>query len=252
MDFSTMIPPIGEEGFAVSHGARLAYAWADQYEALVNAYLQFCLQNPLLACLNASVPASENTFSIGIIDIFSSSPLQPTVYRHTHRVCLRLSIHTEAKKLCHLHGVCYSCYLAEQFRVAFDVYLEILRQVSLRVSQALGHTGLNWCARNSCHYKVQDEPELRFPFEIALDGNNSVKFVDPALHGGREHLDPCNGQLDIWIDEEYIDWFKDEVQNAQHCHRPNTSTPTDTVDPDDPWVDCKNDEQDLNEPVNVC
>jgi len=51
--------------------ARLAYVWADQYEALVNAYLQFHLQNPLLACLNASVPASENTFSIGIVDIFS-------------------------------------------------------------------------------------------------------------------------------------------------------------------------------------
>jgi len=43
-----------------------------------------------------------------------SSPLQPTVaitirtlevYRQTHRVCPRLSIHAEAKKLCHLHNV---------------------------------------------------------------------------------------------------------------------------------------------------
>lgn len=43
-----------------------------------------------------------------------SSPLQPTVaitirtlevYRQTHRVCPRLSIHAEAKKLCHLHNM---------------------------------------------------------------------------------------------------------------------------------------------------
>lgn len=43
-----------------------------------------------------------------------SSPVKPTVaitvrtlavYRQTHRVCPRLSIHAEAKKLCHLHHV---------------------------------------------------------------------------------------------------------------------------------------------------
>ncbi|KAG1887333.1 hypothetical protein F4604DRAFT_1877759 [Suillus subluteus] len=193
-----------------------------------------------------------------------SSPLQPTVaitirtleaYRQTHRVCPRLSIHAEAKKLCHLHGVCYGRYLAEQFRVAYDVYLELLRRVSLCVSQALGHTGPNWRACNSCpccHYKVQDEPKLRFPFEIALDGNNSVKFVDPALRGGRERQDPRNGQSDIWIDEEYVDRFKDEVKNARRSHRPNTSAPADIVDPDDPWIYCENEDQDSNEPVNVC
>jgi hypothetical protein len=99
---------------------------------------------------------------------------------------------------------------------------------------------------------VEDEAELRFPFEIALDGNNSAKFVDPALCGGRERLDPRNGHSDIWIDEEYVDRFKDEVQNAQRRHNPTTSTPANTVDPDDPWVDCENAEQDSNEPVNVC
>ncbi|KAG1859304.1 hypothetical protein F4604DRAFT_1882800 [Suillus subluteus] len=193
-----------------------------------------------------------------------SSPLQPTVaitirtleaYRQTHRVCPRLSIHAEAKKLCHLHGVRYGRYLAEQFRVAYDVYLELLQRVSLRVSQALGHTGPNWRARNlcpCCHYKVQDEPKLRFPFEIALDGNNSAKFVDPALRGGRERQDPRNGRSDIWIDEEYVDRFKDEVKNARRSHRPNTSAPADIVDPDDPWIYCENEDQDSNEPVNVC
>lgn len=132
------------------------------------------------------------------------------------------------------------------------MYLEVLRRVSLRVSQALGHTGPNWRARNSCpacHYKVEGEPELRFPFEVALDGNNSAKFVDPALRGGRERSDPRNGQSDIWLDEEYVDRFKDEVQNARQRHHP---TPAQPVDPDDPWVDCEAEEQDSNEPINVC
>jgi hypothetical protein len=133
MDFSTMIPPIGEESFAASHGggemelyeelghalsyercvilcyffyylslmglsrvriddrdrhdrtARLAYAWADQYEALVDAYLQFRLQNPSLACFNASIPPSENTFSIGVVDIFS----EHTYFHHMYCIlCL--------------------------------------------------------------------------------------------------------------------------------------------------------------------
>ncbi|KAG2144434.1 uncharacterized protein EDB93DRAFT_1104986 [Suillus bovinus] len=147
MDLPSIIPPIGEEGFAVSHDgremelyeelghalscqririndrnrhdhtARLVYAWADQYKALVDAYLQFRHQNPLLASLDTSIPASEDTFSICVIDIFKrqqgSLPLQPTVaitiqtleaYRQTHRVYPRLSIHAEAKKLCHLHS----------------------------------------------------------------------------------------------------------------------------------------------------
>ncbi|KAG1738873.1 uncharacterized protein EDB91DRAFT_1237656 [Suillus paluster] len=275
MDLSSIIPPIGEEGFAVSHGggemelyeelghalscqqihiddcdrhdhtARLVYAWADQYEAL-HPSTQVS-QLPKTPFQYALLTSSQGVFSHCLPHInvslmtrgcIGSSPLQPTVaitirtleaYRQMHRVCLRLSIHAEVKKLCHLHGVHYGRYLAKQFRVAYDIYLELLRRVSLHVSQALGHTGPNWCACNSCpccHYKVQDEPKLRFPFEIALDGNNSAKFVDPALRGGN-----------IWIDEEYVDRFKDEVKNTQHSHCPNTLTPADI---------------DSNEPVNIC
>lgn len=124
--------------------------------------------------------------------------------------------------------------------------------MSLRVAQALGHTGPNWRAHNSCpacHYKVEGEPALRFPFEVALDGNNLAKFVDPALRRGRERSDPRNGQSDIWLDEEYVDRFKDEVQNARWCHH---HTPAQTVDPDDPRVDCEAEQQDSNEPINVC
>ncbi|KAG1872019.1 hypothetical protein C8R48DRAFT_760270 [Suillus tomentosus] len=260
-DFSTIIPPLARkvlQSAMVVGRWSFTRSWAMSYHAnefalmivtvmTIQLGLHFCYQNPSLANLNTSTAVLEDTFSINIVDIFEqqqgvfshcsphinvslmthgcigSSPLQPTVaitirtleaYRQTHRVCPRLSIHAEAKKLCHLHG-----YVENDGN-------EYSQRVSLRVSQVLGHTGPNWHAHNSCpccNYKVQDEPELRFPFEIALDGNNSVKFVDPALCGGRERLDPRNGQSDIWIDEEYVDRFKDE-----------------------------NEAEDSNEPVNVC
>jgi hypothetical protein len=53
------------------HTARLVSAWADQYEALVDIYLQFNHQNPSLASLNTSIPASDETFLICVVDIFS-------------------------------------------------------------------------------------------------------------------------------------------------------------------------------------
>ncbi|KAG1746564.1 uncharacterized protein EDB91DRAFT_1245759 [Suillus paluster] len=193
-NFSTIIPPVGEEGFSVSHGdgelelyedlsnalssqcphiddrdrhdhtTRLALSWAAQYELLVDAYLQFRYESPSFVSLPTTISDSDETsetFSIEVVDLF----------------------------------------------------------------------------------------ELQFPFEVALNGNNLAKFVDPALHGGRERSDPRNGQFDIWLDEEYVDRFKDEVQNAHQHYHP---TPAQTVDLDDPWVDCEAEEQDSNEPINVC
>jgi len=49
---------------------RLALAWEGQYDALVDAYLQFRYEHPSLAYLNASMTASEDTFSINVVDIF--------------------------------------------------------------------------------------------------------------------------------------------------------------------------------------
>ncbi|KAF8557058.1 hypothetical protein OG21DRAFT_1391449, partial [Imleria badia] len=67
-----------------------------------------------------------------------------------HRACPRFSIHAMAKALCHLHGVRFHRYLVDQFRVAFDVYLEILRRVDNHVDAALNHGTANWRAKNSC------------------------------------------------------------------------------------------------------
>ncbi|KAH7904048.1 hypothetical protein BJ138DRAFT_1019678, partial [Hygrophoropsis aurantiaca] len=204
-----------------------------------------------------------------------SSPIKPTiaitirtlaVYRQTHRVCPRLSIHAEAKKLCHLHNVRYHRYLADQLRVAYDVYLELYRRIDKRVNAYLKRDTPNWRMLNSCpacQYKVQDEPELKFLILCAMDGNSSAKLVDPVVRGGTERADPRNGTSSIWLSEEYVNKFKDEVRDARtrqaassRSKRPSSHLPpvSHTVaerDPDDPWIP-EPDTEDASEPTDVC
>ncbi|KAG1871672.1 hypothetical protein F4604DRAFT_1533029, partial [Suillus subluteus] len=134
-----------------------------------------------------------------------------------HCVCPRLSIHAEAKKLCHLHGVRYRCYLAEQLRTAFNVHLELQQQISCHLDKHLGHDTPNWWMLNSCpacQYTLEQEPPLIYSIICACDSNNSAKLMDLAVHHGVECLDPHSGTSSIWLSEPYVDGFADEVGNA--------------------------------------
>ncbi|KAG1750032.1 uncharacterized protein EDB91DRAFT_1235444 [Suillus paluster] len=167
-----------------------------------------------------------------------ASPIMPTVaitlhtlavYCQTHCVCPRLSIHAEVKKLCHLHGVCYHRYLADQLWVAFDVYIEVQCHVDARVDSALGQDSPNWHMLNACpacHYEVEDEPAMPFSFQLSMDGNNSAKLVDPVLRRGNERPDPRDQHCYFWMSEEYVDRFKHEVCNA----RQQVSSPIEVPD----------------------
>ncbi|KAG1776236.1 hypothetical protein EV702DRAFT_1180061 [Suillus placidus] len=163
------------------------------------------------------------------------------VYQQTHRVCPRLSIHAEAKKLCHLHNVYYHRYLATQYCIAYDVYLEVLRRIDMNIDTHLGHDTPHWCMLNSCpacQYTLEDEPALKFSVLCACDGNNSAKLVDPVIRRGNEHLDPRSGLSSIWLMEEYVDGFKDEVQSARTHQAKDIRVDQQQIqDPDDPWVD---------------
>ncbi|KAG1798277.1 uncharacterized protein HD556DRAFT_1221805, partial [Suillus plorans] len=188
---------------------KMAEAWASQYEDLTDTYLQYMEEQP------SDVSGDDaDQFTIEVIDIFDrsfhvfrhmspylnvslmrqgcigASPIKPTVaitirtlavYRQTHRVCPRLSIHAEAKKLCHLHQVsAFNFYLADQLRVAFDVYLEVQCHVDARVDSVLGHDSPNWHMLNACpacHYEVNYEPAMPFSFQLSMDRNNSAKLV---------------------------------------------------------------------------
>ncbi|KAG1859621.1 hypothetical protein DFJ58DRAFT_715712 [Suillus subalutaceus] len=174
-----------------------------------------------------------------------SSPVKPTVaitvrtlavYRQTH--CVSSPQHPRRSQKI----VRYSRYLAEQLCTAFNVYLELQRQISCRLDKHLGRDTPNWRMLNSCpvcQYRLEEEPPLLYSIICACDGNNSAKLMDPAVHHGVERLDPRSGTSSIWLSEPYVDGFADEVGNAQKQSKKSRPTaPASSVhDPDDPWIE---------------
>ncbi|KDQ49650.1 hypothetical protein JAAARDRAFT_143120 [Jaapia argillacea MUCL 33604] len=157
-----------------------------------------------------------------------SAPLHPSVaisvrtlsvYRQTHRVCPRLSIQAEVRKLCHLHNVPYRRYLVEQFSVAYDVYLEVLHRIDKNVNTALGHDTPNWRLLHSCpacFYKLKDETPLKPAFLCQMDGNNSLKRTHATLRGHQERQDVRCPREDYWLSPAEVDRFKDEVKSRDN------------------------------------
>ena len=113
---------------------------------------------------------------------------------------------------------------------------------------ALGHDTPDWRVKNSCppcHFKLKDEPPLRFTFQVAIDGNNSAKSVDPTMRLGQERPDPRDGCSTVWLTEAYVDRFKNEVSKVRR--EPMQSH--NNVDEDE-WV---NEPEEVEaEPMNVC
>ncbi|KAG0694091.1 hypothetical protein DFH29DRAFT_815719 [Suillus ampliporus] len=262
--------------------ALLASDWASQYEALTDALLNY-MHDPLEPLGPPSSVNETDHFYISngtsdrrlctfkhvspFINVsllrygcIGSSPIRPTVaitirtldvYRQSHQVTLCFSIHAEAKMLCFLHGVYYRRHLAEQLRISYDVYLELHRRIDHHLDKVLGHDSDNWRMLNSCpacQYKLTDEPPLEFSILCACDGNNSAKLVNPAIRGGQERLDTRIGTSSIWLNESYIDVFKDKVRSAC-AHQARDQRPA--RDPDDPWVD-EPDSVDSAELCTVC
>jgi hypothetical protein len=83
-------------------------------------------------------------------------------------------------------------YFEDQFSIAYDLYLEVLHRVSLRVKAELGQTSENWQLLNACPacmYEVEDEPPLPFSFMCEMDGNNSPKHTSSLIHGVADRPD---------------------------------------------------------------
>ncbi|KAG1752327.1 uncharacterized protein EDB91DRAFT_1044478 [Suillus paluster] len=187
-------------------------AWKEQMPTLVDAYLAWKHEVPTVD----DNTVASNIFhvdAIGIIDfaraitiqqrpnepanvallhvgLLGCSPLQPTIAIHIE--CLELyhqiqqcqssfSIQAITKVLCVLHNVTYFQQLHKQFSNAFDIYLQILREVRNRVDRILGKDPDNWQMNGacpSCAFKQSDEPMLSPAWLHAMDGNFSAKRLD--------------------------------------------------------------------------
>ena len=152
--------------------------------------------------------------------------------------------------------------------ITYDVYLEILDKVQLRVNKVLGRTQENWRLLNSCPpctYRLEGEPELEFELLCEMDGNNSLKRTGAAMRHVAERPDSCLPSGDYMLPREYVDQFKDEVppRSVSHkvdicmfinCNAPLQSKQkgkgaevNDNIEPTDDWADI-----DENDPLHIC
>ena len=117
------------------------------------------------------------------------------------------------------HGcfqVPYAPYLSTQFLAAYDMYLDICRQVGHQIKTALGfNTAISHLkqACPCCFNKQEDEPELEFSCLVSMDGNNSLKHLGTTIHQTNDCIDSCTITSNCWLTNEEVNRFKDEVKS---------------------------------------
>ncbi|KAG1876360.1 hypothetical protein F4604DRAFT_1880665 [Suillus subluteus] len=161
------------------------------------------------------------------------SPQQPTtaislecleLYHQIRRRKSSFSVQAMVKVLCALHKRTYFQSFRDQFAIAFDAYLDVLRHVKALVNQALGRDSLNWRMLNACPpcgYK-QDNEDLIDPARLdSMDGNNSLKRVD-----GSGHADEQVFPSEYLITPSEVDLFKDDVRLRPGTRIAADATPT--------------------------
>ncbi|EPS92790.1 hypothetical protein FOMPIDRAFT_1137302 [Fomitopsis schrenkii] len=217
--------------------------WRRQIPHLVDGFLAWKAGNPpceadglqswdvLLVDFNEAragevIPASSDEYpneSLARHGYLGTAPTRPFVaiafytleaYRQLHHVCPQLSIQAQVQALCRLHTVPYKRTLVNQFSITYDVYLEILHQVDLRVDKVLGRDTSNWKALNACSpclYKLEGEPPLQYSMLVTMDGNQSLKLVDELFRVGKTLRDDRHGRSQLWLTMEEVDRWKDEA-----------------------------------------
>ncbi|KAI0245050.1 hypothetical protein BJV78DRAFT_1087594, partial [Lactifluus subvellereus] len=150
--------------------------------------------------------------------LLGASPSQPTVaftleslefYHQLRRRQGNFSIQAFIKALCAIQDITYTRMQRNQFSVALDVYLDILRHVQCHVNAAWGR-GAGWRIRNACPpcgYKLPGEPTLVPDRLHAMDGNNSMKRVNASGHADERVF-----ISDYLIPPTKVDAFRDDVR----------------------------------------
>jgi hypothetical protein len=114
-------------------------------------------------------------------------------------------------------------YLARQFSIALDVYLDIKHRVDIFVQAALSRNSPNWRLRHACPactYRLHDEKPLVFSLLFTMDGNDSLKRIrrrtldDEGVPGSSsEHIDTRTVDGDFYLGREEVDrWADEQIQ----------------------------------------
>jgi hypothetical protein len=139
-------------------------------------------------------------------------------------------------------------HLADQLCVAYDVYLDLHRQLAKRVMAAVGHTESDLTSAvlcPPCFYTLTKEEKLVPKFLGAMDGNNSLKLVDSSYQVGNMRADDRLLPSPRWIEPSEVDQFKDEVRRKVRLNsilisasvsNPSTCQATDAPFSEDPHI----------------
>ncbi|KAG1870301.1 hypothetical protein F4604DRAFT_1881242 [Suillus subluteus] len=209
--------------------------WDTQLPALVSSYLRWKHSKEEIH----SASLDGHFFHVMVIKTYANvallrhgflgcSPVEPSVavdlatlelYHRLRRRYPQLSIQTITKMLCDLHHVTYHHCYRDQFLIAFDAYLNILRHIRSRVSEALGHDAVKAHEKcPCCTYMLKDEVQLVPSILVTQDGNNSSKRI--ASVGS---VDEREFTSTYFLSREDVDKFKDEVKHRQHTTHHETS-----------------------------
>ncbi|KAG6887198.1 hypothetical protein C0992_000143 [Termitomyces sp. T32_za158] len=251
-----------------------------QIDDIVNAYMNWAAlmgNNAFEAKPTPSQGLIETSLKLHVMDVFQSfpftlgltptdanilaallchgllptAPLKPTfafsirvveLYRITNLRSPHFTIEPFVKSLCDLHRIPFRQYLAQQFSIAFDLYLDIRTHVSSRVDAALGRNIPKWRLKNACAactYKLENEPDLIFKMLFTMDGNNSLKRLrcaakhPPVEEESKPHLGESRAREDSrtvpgdrYLTREEVDhWAKEALEEL---------LPADAVDEENP------------------
>ncbi|KAJ7861333.1 hypothetical protein B0H13DRAFT_2282463 [Mycena leptocephala] len=163
--------------------AKQVHAFAPQMPAIIDAYVEWGLQvgdNMEAALPLPATPLVEKLYEITLVDVFATSS-RSIPMRYTDK--FTTSSLGWVKTLTDLHGLPFKPYRVQQFSVAYDLYLAILR------GSKHGWTRpLNCCP--ACMYKLEGKAELVFSMLVTADGNDSLKRV--LRWGAHEYDDEGN------------------------------------------------------------
>jgi hypothetical protein len=114
------------------------------------------------------------------------------------------------------HGVTPTSSLQEKFSDAFDLYLQLRRNIERRVTKALGRDAPNWHIKHfcpCCTHVLPGETKLRHQFCFAVDGGNSAKRWAGAGSAFEGHI--YTDDYQIRLSAEAVDVFKDVVKRPK-------------------------------------
>ncbi|KAG0692050.1 hypothetical protein DFH29DRAFT_1052446 [Suillus ampliporus] len=175
-----------------------------------------------------SVPqAADELANVSLINVglLGCSPIQPKIavslqclelYHQIRQRKPSFSVQAMVKVLCALHNRSYFQALQDQFAIAFDAYLDILRRIQELANIALKRDGPHWRMLHSCpacDYKQENEPALIPARMDSMDGNSSLKRVD-----GSGHTDERVFKTSYLISPDKVDTFKDDVRLQPGTH----------------------------------